>query len=399
MTIEVELGSVAKIVAGQHIESNLHNRDGDGVPYLTGPSDFTVSGPVVTKWTRYPRVFAQASDTLVTVKGAGVGKSSRGVDAAIGRQLMAIRPVESRLDPSYLYVFIRSREADIAARAQGATVPGVGKDDLASLQIPLPPVDEQRRIAAILDKADAIRQKRQEAINLVNQLLQSMFFDMFGDPLLNPKGWRKVSLDSVAVVRGGLQVTEKRSALPIEVPYLRVANVFRERLNLREVKTIRVTSSELDRTRLKKGDVLIVEGHGNPTELGRSSVWDGSIELIVHQNHLIRVEPELKQLDSVYLSYFINSAEGRRQMFGYGKTTSGLNTLSASQVKSLMILLPPIDLQRQFADLVAKSKMTTKKLEAGTRLAESLGSSLVSEMFGKLVQGPDVQIEHEFNTV
>jgi type I restriction enzyme S subunit len=178
---------------------------------------------------------------------------------------------------------------DVTPFITGSTRGKLTKSAASKIPISVPPIAEQRRIAAILDKADAIRRKRKQAIQYTEELLRATFLDMFGDPVTNPKGWDVVKLGAISKIQGGLQVTSKRKNLPIEAPYLRVANVYRDRLVIDEIKTIRVTSEELRRTILDVGDLLIVEGHGNNQEIGRSSVWDGSIKSCTHQNHLIRV--------------------------------------------------------------------------------------------------------------
>jgi type I restriction enzyme S subunit len=192
------LGEVCEVIAGQHISSHLYNREGQGVPYLTGPADFGITKPIISKWTESPKVFASERDILLTVKGNGVGKSNLGADAAIGRQLMALRPTE-KLDQNYLFHFVRVQEDYFFSRAQGATVPGIVKNDIATTEIPLPPLAEQRRIAAILDKADAIRRKRQQAIQYTEELLRAAFLDMFGDPVTNPKGWEVAHVEELAI--------------------------------------------------------------------------------------------------------------------------------------------------------------------------------------------------------
>jgi type I restriction enzyme, S subunit len=344
-----KLSEVCEIIAGQHIASELYDRDGEGSPYLTGPADFGERYPIVTKWTRSPKVFATSADVLVTVKGAGVGKSNLGADAAIGRQLMALRPKNGLLNQSYLFAFIRSQEARLNAAAQGATVPGIGKDTLESMAIPLPSPAEQRRLADILDQADALRRKRAEAIRLANDLVPSLFYEMFGDSITNPRKWRQDTVGNIAEVQGGLQLSAARNANPLQLPYLRVANVHRDRLWLDEVKIIGLTENELERTRLMKDDILVVEGHGNPDEIGRTAIWDGSIDPCVHQNHLIRVRADRSQVHPVYLNVFLNSPAGRRQLTGFGKTTSGLNTISVSNVRSTKVLIPDPKVQEKFA--------------------------------------------------
>lgn len=140
---------------------------------------------------------------------------------------------------------------------------------------------------------------------------------------------------------GELQVTSKRQSLPLSRPYLRVANVHRGRLDLTEVKTIPVTQVEVDRTRLNVGDLLFVEGHANPQEVGRVAVWDGSVPDRVHQNHLIRVRLDRSVLLPEFAVRWFNSPAGASHFRRAGKTTSGLNTISASTVRSAPVQLPP----------------------------------------------------------
>lgn len=269
-----------------------------------------------------------------------------------------------------------------------STVSGVGGSLLrarpahvARISIPLPPLPEQRRIAEILDKADALRTKRRAALAQLDTLTQSIFLDMFGDPATNPKGWSVRRVDEVAKVQGGLQVTRARRALPREVPYLRVANVYRGALDLREIKSIRTTDAEIARTALAKDDLLIVEGHGNPQEIGRGALWDGSIPICVHQNHLIRVRFDLDKIAPQYACTYLNSPAGRAHLLRAGKTTSGLNTISASEVRSTPIALPSIDLQRQFAHRVEIIKGTNAAQRVSLAALDALFVSLQHRAF------------------
>lgn len=275
------------------------------------------------------------------------------VDVAINQDLKAlIIKDKGVVDRDYLMRALESKAGEIEKKGKGATVKGITLDVLKNLEIPLPPLGTQKQIAIILEKADQLRKDCQQMEQELNNLAQSVFMDMFGDPVSNPKGWDVVELSSICEVKGGLQVTSKRSGNPIEVPYLRVANVYRDKLLLDEIKTIRVTEKELERTSLCTGDILFVEGHGNKNEVGRASVWNGEIELCTHQNHLIRCRP----FDSVipeYLSAYANSSSGRRQLLSMSKTTSGLNTLSTSNISDLKILLPPRKLQQEYLDKVS----------------------------------------------
>lgn len=297
-----------------------------------------------------------------------------------------IYPLRARpdvLDRRFLAALLRQPEflAFTEAHSNRTNIPKVNREALLAYEFVLPPICEQYRIADILDKADAIQRKRREALALTDELLRATFLEMFGDPVTNPRGWGRRRIDELAEVQSGLQLTATRDALPHKVPYLRVANIYRDRLQLNEVKTMGVTDAEFERARLIDGDLLIVEGHGNPEELGRCAVWNGSIDPCLHQNHLIRVRPRLAATESLYLSAFINSAAGRRQMLGHGKTTSGLNTISVSNVKSVEILCPPLEVQKKFCDLVRRIAAGVERLARGVTEADALFTSLQHRAF------------------
>ncbi len=250
---------------------------------------------------------------------------------------------------------------------------------LLDLSIYLPPLEEQRRIVVILNRAARIEALRRRADERMREFVPALFVKMFGDPVENPMGWPRRRVGDVCDVQGGLQVTKKRRAYPLATPYLRVANVLRDRLALDTIKLIRLTDGELMRTRLAPGDLLIVEGHGNATEIGRVAVWDGRIQNCVHQNHLIRARPDQSCLLPAFAAAHLNSSSGRQHLLQRGKTTSGLNTITTSDVRACDVSLPPIDLQRRFAEIVDAVRALAKVDEFSTGVAATLMASLMSE--------------------
>ena len=166
---------------------------------------------------------------------------------------------------------------------------------------------------------------------------------MFGDPDIPIK-----RLESIADIQGGITKNKKREALKLRLPYLRVANILPNELDLTEVKTIGVTEQEYETVRLMPDDLLIVEGNGSGTQIGRSAIWNGQIDPCVHQNHLIRVRLKDGALP-LYVQTFLSSPEGRRQITTKAVNTSGLHTLSTGKIRSLEIPVPPLALQQEFA--------------------------------------------------
>ena len=140
-----------------------------------------------------------------------------------------------------------------------------------------------------------------------------------------PEGWCWATLGQLGEVTGGLTQNAKRRGYPIKVPFLRVANVYANRLELHDVRSIGVHQGELDRVQLHEGDMLVVEGNGSPDQIGRVALWDGSVEPCAHQNHLIKVRFTLPDT-AVWAVRYMLSPGGRERVRRVASSTSGLHT-------------------------------------------------------------------------
>ncbi|MFP4395334.1 MAG: restriction endonuclease subunit S [Anaerolineales bacterium] len=148
---------ICELIPGRHILTKNYNRNQFGEPYITGPADFGEKFPTPTRWTPMPKVFAEPGDVLLTVKGAGVGKlnCAPSFSLCIGRQVMALRPNKERLVRDYLYYFLMSKYDYFQDGARSTTVPGLRREHVWDLELPLLPLSEQRRIVAHLDALQA----------------------------------------------------------------------------------------------------------------------------------------------------------------------------------------------------------------------------------------------------
>ena len=212
--------------------------------------------------------------------------------------------------------------------------------------------------------------------------------ELDGLPTL-PTTWRWASVDQIADVQGGLQKSPSRAPIAHHFPYLRVANVLRGSLDLRNVSRFELTDDELDRLRLFPGDLLIVEGNGSRTEIGRTAVWRGEIENCVHQNHIIRVRPGAGIVASFAGQYF-NSPTGQLAIQLVASSTSGLYTLSIGKIERLAIAIPPTDEQEAVVEAVESQLSVIDHLEsdldAKLKSATALRQSILKSAFeGKLV--------------
>src|SRR6266545_200357 len=155
-----------------------------------------------------------------------------------------------------------------------------------------------------------------------------------------PATWEWANLGEIAEISGGIQKQAKRRPVKNKYPFLRVANVLRGRLDLTDVHEVELFEGEIDRYRLRPGDLLVVEGNGSPNQIGRATAWDGSIENCVHQNHLIRVRSFGAVLPK-FLEFAWNSPVISQRLREVAGSTSGLYTLSTSKLSSIPIPVPP----------------------------------------------------------
>jgi type I restriction enzyme S subunit len=178
-------GSLAEVIAGQHVMAGEYNRDGEGFPYITGPADFGPKVPEIKRWTRAPKTTAMPGDVLLTVKGAGVGKINfaPNKEVAIGRQLMAIRPNPAKLFREFLFYFLKHRFVHFQSIATATTVPGFKKEDVENLEIPILSVEKQRDIVSHLEglqtKMEEFRQLQVQTDAELNALLPSILDKAF----------------------------------------------------------------------------------------------------------------------------------------------------------------------------------------------------------------------------
>lgn len=289
------------------------------------------------------------------------------------------------IDSSYLFHLIwnsKFREVGANNMTGSAGQKRVPADFLKRLEIPLPPLDEQRRIAAILDKADDLRRKRKRALELLDGLTLSIFFDLFGHSGEDISRWGKpIPLSDLAEIGSGITKGRKLNGQAVrQVPYLAVANVQDRRLDLTNVKTIEATEGEIARYRLQENDLLLTEG-GDPDKLGRGTLWGGELIEAIHQNHIFRVRVESEFVLPLFLNWLVGSPYGKRYFLGVAKQTTGIASINKTQLSEFPTILPPIDLQHRFVRLAEEVAIQARRLISSETNTETLFSSLQSRAF------------------
>lgn len=309
----------------------------------------------------------------------GVAKVSELLhEATASTGFCVIRPDSESLDSNYLFHWVKTPAfvADMVRKSTGANYPAVSDRIIFESTIPLPPLSEQKRIAEILDRTEALRAKRRAALALLDELTQSIFLDMFGDPVSNPKGWDdSKTLADVASIGSGI-TKGRRTTEPVRtVPYLAVVNVQDKTLDLSVVKIIDATEKEIERYRLKKNDLLLTEG-GDADKLGRGTLWSEELPECIHQNHIFRVRIESKDVSPLFLNWLVGGPRGKGYFLRQAKQTTGIATINMTQLKSFPMLLPPLSVQDEFANRI-------RRLE-GMRMEQKKSLTQLDQLFASL---------------
>ncbi|MDV7101999.1 hypothetical protein R4227_18225 [Gordonia amicalis] len=251
--------------------------------------------------------------------------------------------------------------------------------DFLGLEVPdPPPLPEQRRIAAILDHADALRAKRREAVACLDELALSVFHDIFGD--LSSYEVRRLS--EISQVTSGLTKGRRLSANAStrSVPYLAVVNVQDRRFELSQPKVILATEQEIERYRLRRDDLLLTEG-GDPDKLGRGSVWRDELPEAIHQNHIFKVRLSVPDISPVFLNWVISSAYGKAYFLRSAKQTTGIASINSSQLKAFPVPVAARCQQERFERHLAETVSARDHALASVSALDSLFSSLQSRAF------------------
>lgn len=303
---------------------------------------------------RYDKFNHAEPQLLITCRGATCGTVNVSVkNSWINGNAMVVRPRSNSIDLKYLEYLFRGG-LDLSTVITGAAQPQITRQSLAPLKVQFPPLPKQRRIAAILDLANALRAKRREALAHLNRLAQAIFIEMFGDPLTNSKKWPDSMVlgevaDIVSGVTKGRNLSGKQTRL---IPYLAVANVQDKALSLGAIKSIEATEEEIQRYRLKKNDLLLTEG-GDPDKLGRGTLWNDELPECIHQNHIFRVRLSTERITPIFLNWLVGSQRGKKYFLRSAKQTTGIASINMTQLRSFPLLMPPLELQEKFSNCLS----------------------------------------------
>jgi len=305
------------------------------------------------------------------------------LDIIHGMNLLGIRPIESKVQPAYLNYYFLSKDFDSFIKSisnQSVNQASFAASKLKKLKIPLPCLSEQKAIVAKLDRAQRLIDIDKKMLAKYDELIQSVFLEMFGDPVTNPKGWEMNKLEDLttkvgsgSTPRGGSKVYQDHGNI-----FIRSQNVLMNKMDLSDVAYI---SDEIHKgmknTWVQENDVLLnITG----ASIGRVCVYNKSEAANVNQ-HVCILRTIQEKIKPFYLSHLISSKNYQDKIIGQ-QTGGTRQAFNMTQIKNFDIPLPPPKEQLRFNEMLTKLKKEIENMKFDMKKSEELFSSLVQGAFG-----------------
>jgi Restriction endonuclease S subunits len=371
------LGDVCNVVMGQAPSGDSYNEDGNGMLLIAGASDLGELYPRPSRSTTSPGKISRPGDIILCIRATIGDKNWSDKEYCLGRGVAALRPKDAeQLAPQFLWHWVGANSSALKSKGRGATFLQITRADIEELPIVIPKIAEQRRIAAILDKADDIRRKRQEALKLVDDLVKSQFIEMFGDPVTNPKGWKIGNIGLVGHVGGGYAF--KSSEFVEEgVPIIRIGNIMNFRINLDDsVMCHRELLAKYQDYVCNKNDILMAMSGAT---VGKPGIFMQDETALINQR-VARIRVDDKICSPSFMFELIKSNYFQNQVQQLSAGCAQPN-ISGKQIENIPCPVPPVPLQNEFAAFVEQADKSKFTMQRQLDEIETLSSALKQEFF------------------
>ena len=372
------LVDVADIFMGQSPPGSTYNSDGNGLPFFQGKTDFGDIFPTVRMYCTEPKRIAEVNDILISVR-APVGPTNLApIKSAIGRGLAAIRCKENT-DVKYLLYFLRYNEPRLAQLGKGSTFEAIGRDELEDIRVPVMPLPEQQRIAAILDRADRLRRTRRYAAQLSETFLQAVFVRMFGEYVTADTDTRFQDVLAMPLQNGFFETNDKYGN---GTPVVWVDNLYHtisiDTTNLRRVQTDEATIRKYE---VLEGDLLFTRYSLVREGVGQINLVPAIKDRTLFESHIIRARVDQTKVNPFYVLELYRSNFGRAFVMK-GAHTATMTTVQQDTINVLPCPLPPLAVQEKFARIVQQFERLRAQQREAERQAEHLFQTLLHRAFG-----------------
>ena len=333
------------------------------------------------------RIFPKG--TLLLAMYGSVGKAAfTGIEMSTNQAILGIRiKEENRLDYSFLKYWFQTIKTQLLNRAVGGTLQNISLGIVKDLEIPLPPLPIQQRIAKILDAADALRRKDQELLRKYDELAQAIFIDMFGDPVKNEKGWKEQIIKDVAA-KGKHSIKAGPFGSSLKKEYYKQTGfkiygqeqVIADDFSIGDYYIDEEKFNELKNCSIQSGDVLI----SLVGTYGKISVVPEVFQEGIINPRLMKISLN-RSLFNPYFFKFLLQTEHMYNRIGTYSRGGTMDIVNVGIISEVIVILPPLDLQNRFMEILNSINEQKKVLQK--KISDNLFESLLQQAFkGELVE-------------
>jgi type I restriction enzyme S subunit len=266
-----------------------------------------------------------------------------------GMNLLRLHPDPQHVDPKYLLYSLRTPEFNrklLSVTNKSVNQASVSTTNLKELTIPLPPLAEQCRIAAILDKTDALRQQRRAALTRLDDLLQSIFLDMFGDPVTNPKRWEVKTLEEICGQKGQYGSGASSTVLDLQKPrYVRITDIQTDGSLTENAVSPSTDQGDWYKYKLVEGDIIFARSGAT---VGKTYLYKTRDGYCIYAGYLIRFRPLKEVMHSEFLFQFTRTKAYESWVASQQRAVAQPNINAAQYGTKLLVPVPPLELQDEF---------------------------------------------------
>lgn len=292
--------------------------------------------------------------------------------------IMAFIPTEKyAVLPDYFYYLFSAKDWTKGTNraVMGTTL---NKATLSAVSITVPPIDEQRKIAAILDKVSDLIAKRRQQLDKLDEMVKARFVEMFGDVIQNTKLWPQYIFSDITTSRLGKMLDAKQQTGMCQYPYLANFNVQWFRFELDNLNEMDFNEADRIEFELRDGDLLVCEGG----EIGRCAVWHNEIQPCYFQKALHRVRCKKEIVLPDYLAWWFKYNCNNKGFAAIEGAKATISHLPGAKLKALLVSVPPIEQQKQFATFVEQTEKSKTTISRSLEKLETLKKALMQEYFG-----------------
>ncbi len=392
MQVRVKLGDICTVVSGSTPKSNVPDYwDGD-IIWIT-PAELTDSSYIIYDSVRHITQKAVQETSLRPFPAGTVILSSRapiGKTAIAGSEMYCNQGFKnlicsSRIYNKYLYFFLSCKTDFLNSLGRGATFKEISKSIVEGIEIPLPDVLKQRKIADEFEQIQKIEQDYHRQLSFFDQLVKSRFVEMFGEPFQNPFGWKKIKISEVlgGKVSNGYFAKREDYVADGNVAVLGVANVVNRMYSqCAELPRTNASLADIEKYSLQYGDILFCRSSLVAEGIGKASIVPRTVQPnTLFECHVIRLPLDLNLCVPEYMQVLTTTKYFRQQILSQAKTAT-MTTIGQDGILKSLVLLPPLDLQQQFLSFVAEVDKSKLAVTQSLEKLETLKKSLMQQYFG-----------------